>query len=138
VDKEDVNKINQSLASFLPDSLSSNSATKGGIVTNTTTGKGKLGLQSSFDLMQDLFANVGKGTGATVIAASGGVQLAQERSDLGHGVFTFSIIEALKKFSTIKISTLKKYVSDEVVKLTRGLQKPTARMEPLLADWNLW
>jgi hypothetical protein len=47
--------------------------------------------------MQDLFANVGKGTGATIIAASGGVQLAQERSDLGHGVFTFSIIEALKK-----------------------------------------
>ncbi|MEI2757404.1 MAG: caspase family protein [Chitinophagaceae bacterium] len=138
VDKEDVNKINASLTTIVRDSLSSNAATKGGIVTNTTTGESKLGLQNSFDLMQNLFANVGKGTGATIIAASGGVQLAQERSDLGHGVFTFSIIEALKKFKTIKIAALKKFVSDEVFKLTRGLQKPTARMEPLLADWNLW
>jgi uncharacterized caspase-like protein len=48
VDKEDVNKINASLASIARDSLSSNAATKGGIVTNTTTGERQIGPSKQF------------------------------------------------------------------------------------------
>jgi hypothetical protein len=39
-------------------------------------------MANSFELMQSLFVNVGKGTGATIISAAGGMQYAQERGDL--------------------------------------------------------
>ena len=138
VDKEDASMIKAETQTLAKQNISVHTGTKGGIVTNLESAESKMGLQNSFDLMQTLFANVGKSTGATVISASGGVQLAQERSDLGHGVFTFSIIEALNAFNTISISALQKYVSDKVLKLTKGLQKPTTRSETLLFDWNLW
>ena len=54
--------------------------------------------------MQSLFVNVGKGTGATIISAAGGMQYAQERGDLKNGVFTYSIIEAMNNNSTLKVS----------------------------------
>ena len=74
----------------------------------------KLGLQNSFELMQNLFVNVSKGTGAIIISASGGVQFAQECSELGHGVFTYSVIEAMKKYPNMKVSEFKKYIGDKV------------------------
>ena len=44
--------------------------TKGVTVENTDTTRATIGLQNSFELMQNLFINVGKGTGATIISAS--------------------------------------------------------------------
>jgi WD40 repeat protein len=96
-----------------------------------------VGLQNSFELMQSLFVNVGKGTGATIISAAGGVQFAQERDDLENGVFTFSLLEAMQR-KTIKVSELKKYVGRRVEELTNGLQKPTTRNELKDFDWNVW
>ncbi len=97
-----------------------------------------VGLQNSFELMQSLFVNVGKGTGTTIISAAGGVQFAQERDDLENGVFTFSLLEALNKNKTIKVSELKKYVGQRVEQLTNGLQKPTTRNELKDFDWEVW
>ncbi len=97
-----------------------------------------VGLQNSFELMQSLFVNVGKGTGTTIISAAGGVQFAQERDDLENGVFTFSLLEALNKNKTIKVSELKKYVGERVEQLTKGLQKPTTRNELKDFDWEVW
>jgi len=97
-----------------------------------------VGLQNSFELMQSLFVNVGKGTGATIISAAGGVQFAQERDDLENGVFTFSLLEAMMQNKTIKVSELKKYVGQRVEQLTNGLQKPTTRNELKDFDWNVW
>ncbi len=88
--------------------------------------------------MQSLFVNVGKGTGATIISAAGGVQFAQERDDLKNGVFTFSLLEAMQQNKTIKVSELKKYVGERVEQLTNGQQKPTARNELKDFDWNVW
>jgi WD40 repeat protein len=97
-----------------------------------------VGLQNSFELMQSLFVNVGKGTGATIISAAGGVQFAQERDDLENGVFTFSLLEAMTQNKTIKVSELKKYVGQRVEQLTNGQQKPTTRNELKDFDWNVW
>lgn len=97
-----------------------------------------LGLQNSFELMQSLFVNVGRSTGATVITAAGGVQFAQERGDLQNGVFTFSILELLQGEPTIKVSELKKRVGERVLQLTNGLQKPTTRNELKEVDWEVW
>lgn len=97
-----------------------------------------VGLQNSFELMRSLFVNVGKGTGATIISAAGGVQFAQERNDLENGVFTFSLLEALTQHKSIKVSQLKKIVGERVEQLTNGLQQPTTRNELTDVDWNLW
>jgi len=100
--------------------------------------EGQLGLKNSFELMQSLFVNVGKSTGATIISAAAGTQFALERGDLKNGVFTYSILEAMDKNPTMKISELKKIVGERVEQLTNGLQKPTSRNETIAVDWSLW
>jgi WD40 repeat protein len=100
--------------------------------------KPTLGMQNSFELMQELFTNVNKGTGATVIAASGGTQFAQERGDLQNGVFTFSILELMQQKQEMKLSELKTAVGKRVEELTDGLQKPTSRNETIENDWWVW
>jgi hypothetical protein len=89
-------------------------------------------MANSFELMQSLFVNVGKGTGATIISAAGGMQYAQERGDLKNGVFTYSIIEAMNNNSTLKVSELKKMVGERVIQLTNGLQNPLVEMKPII------
>ena len=60
--------------------------------------------------MQSLFVNVGKGIDAIIISASGAVQFVQERSEPGHSVFTYSVIEAMNKFPNIQsINVQKRY-----------------------------
>ena len=100
--------------------------------------EGQLGLKNSFELMQSLFVNVGKSTGATIISAAAGTEFALEGIDnLPNGVFTYCILEAMNKYPTMKISELKKIVGDRVVEITKGLQKPTSRNETIAVDWEL-
>jgi len=127
VDKEDLVRLNAS-----PDSLIK------GLKPVGYKQEGQLGLKNSFELMQSLFVNVGKSTGATVISAAAGTQFALERNDLKNGVFTYSILEAMKNHSSMKLSELKKIVGERVEKLTNGLQKPTSRNETIAVDWSLW
>ncbi|MEO6253084.1 MAG: caspase family protein [Ferruginibacter sp.] len=101
--------------------------------------EGQLGLKNSFELMQSLFVNVGKSTGATIISAAAGTEFALEGIDnLPNGVFTYCILEAMNKYPTMKISELKKTVGERVVEITKGLQKPTSRNETIAVDWKVW
>ena len=136
VDKDEMKKIETASSNLANTNTTAN--TRGAIVTSIGNNSTKLGLQNSFELMQSLFVNVGKGTGAIIISASGGVQFAQERSELGHGVFTYSVIEAMNKFTNIKVSSFKKYIGNRVMELTNGLQKPTTRNETIAVDWEVW
>ena len=129
VDKEDLIQINNS-----SDSLK----LKKGLKPVGYKQEGHLGLKNSFELMQSLFVNVGKSTGATIISAAAGTQFALERNDLKNGVFTYSILEAMKTNATMKISELKTIVGKRVEELTNGLQKPTSRNETIVVDWNVW
>lgn len=112
--------------------------TKGIIIEDDSTTVQQVGLQNSFELMKTLFVNMGNSTGATIISAAAGNQFALERDDLKYGVFTYSIIEAMKQHSEMKINELKKIVGEKVEQLTNGMQKPTSRSEAVSADWNLW
>jgi WD40 repeat protein len=112
--------------------------TKGIIIDQPPPQQKQVGLKNSFELMQSLFVNVGKSTGATIISAAAGNQFALERGDLKNGVFTYSILEAMNKYPTIRISELKKIVGERVEQLTNGLQKPTSRNETIAVDWSLW
>jgi hypothetical protein len=100
--------------------------------------KTNVGMRNSFELMQSLFVNVSRGTGATIISAAGGMQYAQERAVLKNGVFTFSVIDAFNRNTTLTVSQLKKAVGDSVVQLTNGLQRPTSRNETNNYDWIVW
>jgi len=128
VDKDELTRI---------DSINKTSEVKG-LKPVAYKKEGQLGLKNSFELMQSLFVNVGKSTGATIISAAAGTQFALERNDLKNGVFTYSILEAMQKYPTIKISELKKIVGERVEQLTNGLQKPTSRNENIAVDWSLW
>jgi hypothetical protein len=127
VDKEDLVTLNASSDSLIK-----------GLKPVAYKQEGRLGLKNSFELMQSLFVNVGKSTGATIISAAAGTQFALERNDLKNGVFTYSILEAMNKYPTIKISELKKIVGERVEQLTNGMQKPTSRNETIAVDWNIW
>ncbi len=101
--------------------------------------QGHLGLKNSFELMQSLFVNVGKSTGATIISAAAGTEFALEGVDnLPNGVFTYCILEAMQQNKTMKISELKNIVGKRVEEITKGLQKPTSRNETIAVDWTLW
>ncbi len=104
----------------------------------------KVGLQTSFELMQDMFANLNNGNGTTVLSAAGGKEYALESDQWKNGVFTYSLLNALKDPGTdengdkkISVKELKTAVFDAVKKLTGGRQKPTSRVE-ILDDWNIW
>ena len=98
----------------------------------------KIGMKNSFELMQELFVNVGRSTGATIISAAGGTQFALEDGGLKNGVFTYSILEFMKNNPEATISKLKEYVNTRVPELTKGMQMPTSRSETNSIDWQAW
>ena len=128
VDKEDLISLNATSDTLL----------KGNIPVAYKTNEKHLDLKNSFELMQSLFVNVGKSTGATIISAAAGTQFALENRDLKNGVFTYSILEAMQQNKTMKISELKRIVCNRVEELTKGLQKPTSRNETIAVDWSVW
>ncbi|MEI6763996.1 MAG: caspase family protein [Bacteroidota bacterium] len=81
-------------------------------------------------------AQLARSAGVVVLAASGTQQYAAEFKDLGHGVFTYSIIDGLsgnadggKRDGMITVTELKAWIEDQVPELTmqyRGeVQYPT-------------
>lgn len=105
----------------------------------------RLGLNNSFELMQDLFANLNNGNGTAVISAAAGNSYAYESDVWNNGIFTYCILHGLKDKAAdangdqqISVSELQKFVSNEVQRLTKGAQKPTARQENLDNDWRVW
>jgi WD40 repeat protein len=106
--------------------------------TLTYTYKPALGMKNSFELMQELFANLNKGTGGTVISAAAGTQFAYEKEALSNGVFTYSILELMKTQAEMTVNQLKEQVGKRVEELTNGLQKPTSRVENLEFEWRVW
>ncbi|MEQ6118188.1 hypothetical protein AAOP42_01585, partial [Reichenbachiella sp. MALMAid0571] len=104
-----------------------------------------LGLENSFQLMQELFADLRKGTGAVVISSASGAEFALESDAWKNGVFTYSILEGLEgkkcdkdKDGSVQVSELKDYVFDRVSELTNGKQHPTSRRENLEFDFVVW
>lgn len=133
VDKEDVASI-QKLA---PSTNNLEVNTKSG----ATLIRPKAGLKNSFTYMKTLFDDLSKGTGATVISAAGGFEFALESDDWNNGVFTYAILEGLQSGKAdgnqdgiIRVSELKNYVTEQVIKLTEGKQHPTTRSENSLND----
>jgi uncharacterized caspase-like protein len=75
--------------------------------------------------------NALKDDSTVILTSSRGSQLSQERAELGHGVFTYAIIQGMKdaedlfNSKTVTMDELKTYVTRRVPELTDGLQHPT-------------
>lgn len=98
----------------------------------------------SFKLNKALFSDIRKGTGITVISASGSAEFAYEYGELKNGVFTYSLIQGLKEGladlnndDAIQITELQHFVKDKVYKLTSGQQQPTFRVQNIENDWSV-
>lgn len=105
----------------------------------------QIGLENSFEMMKQLFTDLRKSTGATVISAAGGGQAAIEGAQWKNGVFTYSLLSGLKSKSAdtnkdgkIMLSELMAYVQKNVSELTNGKQVPTSRIENIVNDFQIW
>ncbi|MGM0480195.1 MAG: caspase family protein [Bacteroidota bacterium] len=92
-----------------------------------------------------LFADIRKGTGATVISSAGGVEFAMEGDDWKNGLFTYSLLNGitnrtadLNDDGVIMVSELQNYLIDKVGKLSHGKQVPTTRVQNIRLDYPVW
>jgi WD40 repeat protein/uncharacterized caspase-like protein len=106
--------------------------------------KARLGVRPSAELLQELFADLRKGTGTVVIAAAGGLHHALESKEWQNGVFTYALLQGLKTYRTdknkdglVQVAELRDYVLEEVARLTEGRQMPANRRENLEFDFHL-
>lgn len=113
--------------------------------TETADENYQVGMKNSFELMQELFASVSKGSGSVVISAAAGNSYALESDEWKNGVFTYSLLAGMKSGDAdangddnVTVSELKDFVSKEVERLTKGAQKPTSRKENLEFDFIIW
>jgi WD40 repeat protein len=102
-------------------------------------------LKNSFQMMQELFSNLSRGSGTMVISAAAGNSYALESEIWKNGVFTYSVINGLNNMKAdsdrdgeITVSELKDYVILSVQELTNGRQKPTVRQENIENDFRIW
>ncbi|GEM_PF-4575782 len=104
----------------------------------------KVGLNTSFEWMKQLFNDVRYSTGSLVISSSSGVQLSIEGEKYQNGVFTYCVLEGLREAKAdenrdgqVSVLELQAYVNSRVPELTEGIQQPTFRVEPLGNDFVL-
>jgi len=131
---------------------STNSSTLAGKVAMRSIGtrgmsvkavQGAKGKSDWYEKLQDMFVDLRRGSGATVISSSQGAEYAFESSEQSNGLFTYALMEAIdgkatpNKDGQITISTVGDYVKKRVQDLTKGKQNPNLRGVNLEEDFAL-
>jgi len=95
--------------------------------------------------MNELFNDLRKGTGATVISSAGGVEYAMESSEWKNGLFTYCLLMGMKNRKAdlnndgyINLIELQTYVTEKVKALSHGKQIPNTRIQNLELDFRIW
>lgn len=101
--------------------------------------------KNTLELSKMIFADLRQNSGVVVLSSAGGTEYALEGQDWSNGVFTFALINGLKKKladknkdNKITVGELQLYVSKKVTELTQGKQTPTSRVEILEKDIRIW
>jgi len=106
----------------------------------------KVNANTSFELMQNTFSDLGSSNGAIIVSAAGGMEYAFESAEWNNGVFTYCIRQGLfskyadkywdgNKNEQVSVEELIAYVNKQVAYLTKDKQKPNARKENLDFNW---
>lgn len=105
-------------------------------VGNAVTSTNRLGMKNLLEVSKNLFTDLRRNNGATVIASAGGAEYAMEGAAWRNGIFTYCLLKGLDKLDAdlngdrqITVSELRKYLFTEVPRLTGGKQSPTSRSE---------
>lgn len=86
--------------------------------------------------IEELFTNLNRSRGATVLSAAGAAEFALESEEWNNGVFTYSVIDILgREEKPIRASELAHRVHETVVEMTGGLQRPNLRAMNLAVDF---
>ncbi|MEZ4936307.1 MAG: caspase family protein [Crocinitomicaceae bacterium] len=100
---------------------------------------------STSKVMNTLFNDLRRGSGATVISSAGGVEYAMESEEWKNGLFTYVLLMGIKSQKAdlnndgkIQLSELQFYVIDRVSKLSKGKQVPNTRMANISNDYVIW
>jgi hypothetical protein len=108
-------------------------------------GRSQLGLQNSFELMQQLFLDLRRGSGTSILSSSSGLQLSYEDEEWSNGAFTYALLHGITSRKAdrngdgqITASEIMQYMSQTVPRLTEGLQVPTFRRTNLEHDFRVW
>ena len=124
--------------------------TEFGNVTFRSAGTGvrmkeAFGSGNTTEIMKELFTDIRKGTGSTVISSAGGAEFAMEGEQWKNGLFTFCVLNGLNKKAAdlnkdgkIMLSELQDYVRNNVTKLSEGKQSPTSRIQNISMDFRIW
>lgn len=98
-----------------------------------------------FELMEELFYDVGSSNGSEVIVAAAGNSYALESEEWRNGVFTYAMINGIKTKDAdqnldgkITVDEMQAYLQTEVAVLTDGDQKPRFRSENRLNTFVFW
>lgn len=104
----------------------------------------RIGLEPSFELMRQLFADLQRGSGASVVSSASGIEWAYEGGEWTNGVFTYVLLDGLKnghadanRDQRVSVTEIADYVARRVPELTGGRQNPTARRESREFDFDL-
>jgi WD40 repeat protein len=96
-------------------------------------------------VMNELFNDLRKGTGATVISSAGGAEYAMESDEWKNGLFTYCLLMGLKNQKAdlnndqqIELTELQTYVTEKVKALSHGKQIPNSRIQNLELDFRIW
>ncbi|MDA0195246.1 MAG: caspase family protein [Bacteroidetes bacterium] len=139
LDSDDVESVNEASVVIGP-------------TTFRSTGKliklkqNSFGLENTLELSKSLFGDLKKGTGATVISAAGGAELASDEGVYSqNGLFTSSLIQGintrradLDRNRSYTIREIQEYVSEQVITLSGGKQVPTSREENIKNDFQVY
>ena len=96
-------------------------------------------------VMNELFNDLRRGTGATVLSSAGGTEFALESDEWKNGLFSYCLITGLKngladlnQDGEIYLSELQIYVVGKVKALSKGKQVPNSRVQNLELDFRIW
>lgn len=108
------------------------SATARGQVTFRGTALGEESMESK--ILRARFNDVRRGTGATILAASNGLEAAVESDRWQNGLFTWTLREGLQTMAAdrngdgqVTVSEMIRHSEDEVARLSGGSQSPSVR-----------
>lgn len=96
-------------------------------------------------LAGELFNDLRRGTGSTVISSAGGAEFAMESDQWRNGLFTYCLINGLQSRTadlngdgSIMLLELQEYVVSKVTALSSGKQIPNTRIQNLELDFRFW